>query len=106
MASPLTSTFKHLRGDDDCSVLPPPYATRPPTQSGNRKTGVRTAALFDSKCLNVLVNGDAIHTVAFRASEARSLAPGLSVARHDDQDTLIQGFAYQRAQWVRRRFPN
>jgi hypothetical protein len=47
MASPLTSTFKHLRGDDDCSVLPPPYATRPPTQSGNRKTGVRTAALFD-----------------------------------------------------------
>jgi len=58
------------------------------------------------KCLNVLVNGDAIHTVAFRASEARSLAPGLSVARHDDQDTLIQRFAYQRAQWVRRRFPN
>ena len=38
----------------------------------------------------------AIHTVAFRASEARSLAPGLSVGRHDDQDTLIQGLAYQR----------
>ena len=53
------------------------------------------------KCLNVLVNGDAIHTVAFRASEARSLAPGLSVGRHDDQDTLIQGLAYQRAQWMR-----
>jgi hypothetical protein len=43
----------------------------------------------------------AIHTVAFRASEARSLAPGLSVGRHDDQDTLIQGLAYQRAQWMR-----
>ena len=35
-----------------------------------------------------------IHTVALRASEARSLAPGLSVGRHDDQDTLIQGLAY------------
>ena len=42
-----------------------------------------------------------IHTVALRASEARSLAPGLSVGRHDDRDTLIQGLVYQRAQWMR-----
>src|SRR6478735_6510426 len=105
MASPLTSTFKHLLSNK--AAVRTPVLRLPDWVGGLVAYGGGSTEQSSSprKCLNVLVNGDAIHTVAFRASEARSLAPGTF-----SRPPRRSGHSHSRfrlpASSVGRRFPN